>query len=309
MFPETSASELSALADTRLSFAGYTFDDRGPVFLIDCWTPICVKRRVWRPLGDAFTITRVKRRHCTGWYDVLTSKSGPCPHKSRLAEGMTSDQCPQCVEKTGFNPFFYNVVRTEITPQQLRYNQMPHVVYLAYFGHAVVKAGISNVGRVRVRLLEQGAWAACIFMEVEDAWSARSLEVQLCALPDVVETVRAAKKRTLLATASASDDCQTILEGVANRLAVRMGLSPSMKALDLRERYGAFDAALGAGDASANQPFVVSGVAQALIGPNLVTANAKHSVLFGLNDLVTYGIRVSTDVEPVEARSFQRELF
>jgi len=105
-----------------------------------------------RPVGD-FTLTfDLSRKRCTGWYDMRTGECYECPSKRAVSEKY--EQCPECQQKTGFNPAFYNT--TELSVQQAELNKKPHLLYLAYFSLETVKVGISNAGRGWAGLLGGG---------------------------------------------------------------------------------------------------------------------------------------------------------
>lgn len=67
-----------------------------------------------RPAGD-FTLTfDLSYKRCTGWYDMRTGECYECPGKRDVSEKY--EQCPECQQKTGFNPAFYNT--TELSVRQ-----------------------------------------------------------------------------------------------------------------------------------------------------------------------------------------------
>lgn len=87
------------------------------------------------------------------------------------------DACFACRQKTGFNPAFYNTSR--ISDKQAAYNDMPHTVYIAYFGGGITKAGIMSDSRGRERLYEQGALLYTIVSSCPNAAIAHQLEDRL----------------------------------------------------------------------------------------------------------------------------------
>lgn len=162
------------------------------------------RRRLMSPLGKTFTIERLPTRHCTGYYDLDTFETHPCPFGSSLPLDAKSNQCDSCKIKSGFNPAFYNT--ENIAPQQQRYNEQPHSVYLAWFAPKVVKVGISSVRREHTRLCEQGARYAVIVAQFDNAYLARELESKLSEKEDVIERVALGSKLKLFANCQFSLD-------------------------------------------------------------------------------------------------------
>ncbi|HLO76003.1 MAG TPA: DUF2797 domain-containing protein [Magnetospirillum sp.] len=137
------------------------------------------------------SLRRMKARYCVGRYDLDTFKDESCPLRAKLTG--PDDVCPDCFRAIGFNPAFYNA-RDRISDKQLRYNRLPHVVYLAWFGPGILKVGISSRPRAMHRLLGQGARAAAIIAEASNAEAARAIEAKAVKHPGIRETVRTAQK-------------------------------------------------------------------------------------------------------------------
>lgn len=137
------------------------------------------------------------KRYCTGWHDLASAESFPCPEAAELPSQY--EQCRHCQIKTGFNPAFYNA--DSVSPQQEARNRQPHSLYLAHFGPGVVKVGITWAERGLRRLLEQGARSAIILKTFPSATIARQYEAKIAALPGIVETIQPKAKYKLLAQA------------------------------------------------------------------------------------------------------------
>ncbi len=147
------------------------------------------------PRGETITISVDQtKRLCTGWHDLASAESFPCPDSATLASQY--EQCRHCQLKTGFNPAFYNA--DSISPQQEARNRQPHSLYLAHFGPGVVKVGITWAERGLRRLLEQGARSAVILKTFSSAAIARQYEAKIAALPGIVETIQPKAKYKLL---------------------------------------------------------------------------------------------------------------
>lgn len=199
-----------------IALAGHGFDADGPHLILN--DVYAASQERFSVLGRTFTMRRLKRRRCTGRFDLLTHKRDVCPLGVELLPDSKEAQCPACIEATGFNPSFYHA--SHVSPQQRTYNAMPHFVYLAYFSPDHVKAGISSELRGIGRLLDQGARAARVVGRFESAIDARALEEALCAQDGVRETMRASLKARLLSeTRYDPTEAERVLDAACDRLA------------------------------------------------------------------------------------------
>lgn len=156
--------------------SGYSFDKIGP-YLIFCDTENGEYKK-FSLENKNLNITKTPKRYCIGAYDLSSCSYKICPHKNKLDLSSKINNCPECFRKIGFNPAFYNA--KTISPKQLKYNELEHSVYMAYFSNSHIKIGIASKKRINLRLLEQGARAAYILKTFPDAYLARDLEAKLC---------------------------------------------------------------------------------------------------------------------------------
>jgi len=175
-------------------FVGYSFDEFGPHFILD--DVKAQKREKLYFDSKTLSIEKTDKRFCIGTYNLDTFETSSCALKNSLDILRKENYCTDCQYKIGFNPAFYNA--SAISPQQERYNKMPHVVYMAYFSPARVKVGIASEKRHLIRLLEQGARAAIILGRFPDAYEARKLEEKLVKNKDIIEMLNSATKLELL---------------------------------------------------------------------------------------------------------------
>ena len=230
---------IQTTANHTVVLAGYGFEGEEPYLLFNNVSQGTQRRFFVRE--KTFSMRRLPKRRCIGRFDLATHERSVCPLKVELLEGSKDDMCPACMDATGFNPSFYYA--DTVSPQQRAYNLAPHYVYLAYFGPAYIKAGISSESRGIARLLEQGARAACIVGRFEDAYKARELEEALCAQMGILETMRASKKLELFAQERYdSSDAKETLEAALVRLAridevVQKGFNEGARAQDFSTYY------------------------------------------------------------------------
>ena len=195
------------MGNTTLLFVGYGFSRKGPYFVFDQLDT--QKRVVLSILSKTMSLELLDERFCIGTYDLVSFETKPCIQQSKLPlKG--KNYCKYCNQINGFNPAFYNT--NKISPQQQRYNNQPHVVYMAYFSNSCVKVGIASKKRHLTRLLEQGARAAIILDEFPNASLARQLEAKLCSNEKINEVVSSERKLRLITESNYSfDDAKKVL--------------------------------------------------------------------------------------------------
>ena len=147
------------------------------------------------PLNKTLTLTfDTSQRFCTGWHNLTTGETHPCPDNASLP--LQYHECRHCQQKTGFNPAFYHA--TAVSPQQQARNQEPHLLYLAHFAPGTLKVGISHAKRELRRLLDQGARSCLVLKTFPTAKTARDYEAQIAALTGIAETLQTRLKQQLL---------------------------------------------------------------------------------------------------------------
>lgn len=260
-----------------------------------------------RPAGN-FTLTfDLSRKRCTGWYDMRTGECYECPGKRDVSEKY--EQCPECQQKTGFNPAFYNT--TELSVQQAELNKKPHLLYLAYFSSETVKVGISNVGRGLARLLEQGARSVVILETFPSANVARQYEAQIARLPGLCESVQLRKKAQILVENSYDE--------VAARRKLEQMITAIQRALNIQFPNPQFaelssvmidDVVLSSCTAIElwNQPHL-SGTFVGLIGQLLVMEQQNRLLAMPMKQYLGNYVTIAGDIAPLKLAPVQASLF
>ncbi len=211
-------------------FSGYSFDKIGPYLVLD---DLEYKKRSKFYFSEfTCSIQKLQKRFCVGRYDLLSFKTYQCPNIQLLDITYKGNHCPKCDAYTGFNPAFYNFNR--ISPQQRKYNELPHVVYLAYFAPGKIKVGIAAKGRMAIRLLEQGARAAVILREYSDAYQARNLEKQLHETKDISDNFKSSDKLKFMSEYIYK--FEDALSNLKDTIAL-IGITPIRDIMDLNEYY------------------------------------------------------------------------
>jgi len=160
------------------------------------------------PLEQTLSLSfDTSQRFCTGWRDMEASERHPCPEQKAIDSKY--ETCPACQQRTGFNPAFYNAAT--VSEQQEKRNQLPHALYLAYFGGNVVKIGITLGSRVTSRLLEQGARSAIVLEEFASANIARQHEATIARLDGIFETISVQRKLKLFEAPYSNAEAERIL--------------------------------------------------------------------------------------------------
>ena len=272
--------------------AGATWARGEPEFVFDAVAPEPPGRERVLVRGWTGTLSRLQRRLCVGRFNLGAGGSMPCP--DRATTPPEYNECFACRSHNGFNPAFDRVDPSQLSPQQRRYNRRPHAVYLAHFGGGLIKVGISSVGRVRTRLLEQGARAAVLLAVADSAWDARRIEVATHerGLPEVVHD---ATKRRILADPFDPRRAASALEKAAVELRGVLGVAdPAPSPVDLTDLHAvAAPLRLPLVDLTDQTPFRISGRAVGLIGKVLIVEQR------GLH----YGVSLTRVIGHVVARS------
>ncbi|MDO4200342.1 MAG: DUF2797 domain-containing protein [Clostridia bacterium] len=211
--------------------SGYSFNKLGP-YLVFC----DIKNGAYQSFSfenKNLNIVKKTERHCIGTYDLSSLSYKPCPHKTKIDLTSKINNCSECFRKIGFNPAFYNA--KSISLKQLRYNELEHCVYMAYFSSSHIKVGIASKKRVYLRLLEQGARAAYILKTFSDAYLARDLEANLCYGGfGFLEKLTSNQKANILCSVNFNEDeAFTCLNGMLQKV----NIMPESKFLNLNSRY------------------------------------------------------------------------
>lgn len=248
----------------------------------------------FQPRGHELTLTfDTAQRFCTGWHDLATSQSFPCPDATTLDASF--DHCMHCQRKTGFNPAFYNA--SSVSPQQQARNAQPHFLYLAHFGPGVVKVGISWAGRGVQRLLDQGARSYLIIKEYPNANIARQYEAKIAALPGIAETLQLKTKHALLARPYDAAAGAAELLAVRERLRAELGLRTDDTAPQHPHTNYFADGSFLPHQLVQLKDNCISGKVLGMLGGNLVVTQNDIPYFLSLTPLVGYKVTMSDTVQ------------
>lgn len=257
------------------------------------------------PRGHKLTLSfDTSIKHCTGWHDLATAKSFPCPDS---AESTGYNQCMHCQRKTGFNPAFYNA--SSVSPQQQARNAQPHFLYLAHFAPGVVKVGISWAGRDIRRLLDQGARTALIIKEYPNANIARQYEAKIAALSGIAENLQHKMKHKLLMRPYDPELGKGELREVLDRVISELRITPdSNQPLDLSPFY------LDKNNFNPHQLIQltenkISGKILGMVGGNILAEQDSTPFFLSLSDLVGYNVEISSEAEQNQHAPQQVSMF
>lgn len=254
--------------------------------------------------GQSLSFTfNTSQRFCTGWHNLATGESFPCPDAATLPTQFS--QCRHCQVKTGFNPAFYNAA--SISPQQQARNAQPHFLYLAHFAPGVVKVGISWAERGIRRLLDQGARSALIVKTYPSATVARQYEAKIATLPGIAETLQVKAKHKYMAHAYNAAAGAQELQAALTRLVQEIGLTPDdTQPLHLDNYYIA-------------EPLIqpiflhdertISGRCFGMVGSTLMTEQDGQQFGLGLHGLTGYRVTLSPEIQANQHAPQQASLF
>jgi hypothetical protein len=286
--------------------SGYRFTPEGPMLQLDdlSATPT---RRSYRPVrGRACTFCWRETRYCTGYRDLATRTTAPCPHKAVVTG--KSDLCWSCDQRTGFNPSFYNVERLSLSPQQQRYNMSKHVVYLAGFSPDTAKVGITSEGRTLARLREQGARRAVVLAHTSDAYEARAHEEAIHQWLYLPEQIRSGRKLSLLSERFDLAAVGGLLESLRQRAERELELPAlSEPILCFHTDYlGDHMLEPPLVDLTDVSPRMISGVGLGLVGDILVMREVDRQLALSLKSVIGCAVEISEHVRPNVSRPAQQ---
>lgn len=245
------------------------------------------------------------QRYCTGWHDLETGESYPCPDNVTLESKF--HECRHCQLKTGFNPAFYNT--DSISEQQQKRNALPHILYLAHFGTGVIKVGISYEGRGIRRLLDQGARSYLLLGTFPNADIARQYEVKIARLSGIAETIQSRQKSQLLNREYDPQAGAEELLATRERIAKDIGLTPDQHEPEHLHRYYLGDHTLQAGqliDLTPEQK--ISGTFLGMIGSFIIAEQDSTQYMLNLSKLRGYKVTIGEE-EPNQHAPQQASLF
>lgn len=292
-------------------FAGVAHDQAGPALMIDGVAVNQVVRRLLTIEMLPVNLTRLKGRRCTGYYDLAALKAFPCANLTKMATG-DGRQCPTCIQRTGFNPAFYNLPESTLSPQQQIYNKTPHAVYLAAFDEMLIKVGITSFERLANRLREQGALSAYLVAKTPDALAARRIEESVARVGRLGESIGRKAKNAALSRGVSLAAIDEALTRECMRLVDQVLLDPlaiSSRVTDLSSNRAAAVAARNSFDYSGAQPLAFAGFISGAIGETLlIKSETDRSLLVDSKQLLghrlSYAEATSGPVGAVQTRLF-----
>lgn len=267
-------------------FAGIEHTHEGPYLLIDDFgTPAKVLRSrlpIWNAeLRFGFS----EQYYCIGRYDIDSFLAEPCPEKKQTNGKF--QRCYKCNSALQFNPSFYNVPIDSLSEKQRRYNMNPHLVYLAYFGGDSVKVGTANSQRSQTRLLEQGARAALVLGEFEDAYKARDLEVSVSSKCEITEQMMKVHKRKLIDGSYSFETARKLL--IESRSSISSILSREFsenEPFDLESFYTAEQLTKTPDDISNDKAPTIAGLGVGVVGDVLIFQDPRNLKMLSLTKLL-----------------------
>ena len=288
--------------------AGHSFDHNGPYLKLDTVENIPHREQFYLR-GKTITIKRLDQRQCVGRYDLQTFADGPCPDNAPLKT--SSNICYRCFASIGFNPAFYNATPDQLSPQQRRYNEEPHSVYLANFQKGETKVGISNSRRAQTRLLEQGARSAVVVLEYPDAYEARAAEASIGNELGLTETAKKTTKRQWINQPYDEIEAKGELMELRQDIGRQMGLpvvTNDIMHLD-RHYLDKNRLVLPIEDLSDSDPLTISGRIVGMIGEVLIVEQLQRLFMVSLSKIVAHLVEISTEIVPCKSAPRQISLF
>jgi hypothetical protein len=256
-------------------------------------------------LGKTISLSfDLSTRFCTGWHDITTGESHPCPEQA------TTDKkygiCPACQKRTGFNPAFYH--SQTVSPQQEARNADPHHLYLSYMGEGYIKVGISWHKRDIQRLLDQGARAGLILETFPTALIARQYEAKIAALAAIHETTATRTKLALLSVPFSESTAREHLLATKQTIEQTLSISLSGGEVLFFDQFYA-GSAISPAEITAPPTPTISGNVMALIGDILLTNYDGRRLGLPLKQYIGYPVDITDEIIPLDLDPQQLQLF
>ena len=270
-------------------FSGYSYDETGPYFIF--YDDEMQKYKKQYLNKKSFTIEKLSERYCVGAYNLSTLSYSPCPKKHKLDLNSKINLCTECNNKVGFNPAFYNAKK--ISPQQLKYNETPHIVYLAYFSPSHIKSGIASKRRFPLRLLEQGARAAFILKTFPNAYLARELEARLCGNGyGILERLTSSQKLKIIIENKYSSK---IAKKSLNEILKQIAIEPESDFLQFDLKYFYENKYDLSNLEKVEKPEFISGEAIGMLGDIAILKQQNLLVALPIKKFISYKIKINYD--------------
>ncbi len=156
--------------------------------------------------GKNLSLEIISGPDCIGYYK--NGERHACPHGTKGTK-----RCADCKQKEGLMvEQFCDGYNLELfSPEDLERINVPHYVYLAFFGTSVYKVGVSSTSRGYLRQIEQGSHYALVIAKGIGGILARQIEKFLtkCGIPDKIHI---SQKKFFLSPAITEVQAQKILE-------------------------------------------------------------------------------------------------
>ncbi|MFE1909904.1 DUF2797 domain-containing protein [Streptomyces anandii] len=170
----------------------------------------------------AFAVAEGGVRTCAG------ARGHPCPVRASVPGRSTGARCEECARLDRAH---------SVAADTIADDPRPYHVYLAWFGPAMIKVGITAVERGSARLLEQGA-VCFTWLGAGPLMAARRTEELLRAALDVPDRIPYAEKRAVRAALpGTAEERSAELAGLHARAGALAGWPESLE----REPYRPFD--------------------------------------------------------------------
>ncbi len=261
--------------------------------------------------GDQISIAPVGKKTCAGAY--INESWQPCG--SAMAEKKA--KCALCRSKEG--SFIYTAFdgfdTSQIGPSDLEKLQSPHVIYFAYFSPEVMKVGVSNKKRDRMRQIEQGSHATLYIAETPDGIIARQMETLIRRGGVNDKVLLSQKKKNISPDVSSEQIKKQLLElmktakksiGEMPQLLEYMATEPTF--MNWQEHHGLPSGSIHVANLNVGES--ISGKIIGLKGPFIFIDTGQENICVCMKDLV--GMTVDFTPLPVGIKTetaFQGALF
>ncbi|MHA2373204.1 MAG: DUF2797 domain-containing protein [Candidatus Thorarchaeota archaeon] len=249
--------------------------------------------------GQNVSWTVLGPRTCIG-YRSFDGTHVQCPESNALKSSQS--KCTLCASLDQYDPCIrckgHSCAATPEKREKCR--EAEYALYLAIFKDTTVKVGVSKLGRVLTRWLEQGADYAAVLAIMNDGKAVRRIEDSIGRRPDVAKSVQVSRKLRMLNQGLSLEEANKLLHDVQNGIDDER-MNNQVELEDLSNYYGLSELDTdpeiwnSLNSSPINQQFL--GDIVGMKGPLLVTRIGHAFTVVNLKQLIGYSIDMDSPVE------------
>ncbi|MHA2240796.1 MAG: DUF2797 domain-containing protein [Candidatus Thorarchaeota archaeon] len=249
--------------------------------------------------GQKVSWTVLGPRMCVGFRN-FDGTHVQCPERTALKSNQS--KCALCSSLDQYDPCIrckgHSCTATPEKREKCR--EAEYALYLAIFKDTTVKVGVSKLGRVLTRWLEQGVDYATVLVTMKDGKAVRRFEDSIGRRSDVAKSVQVSRKLKMLNQGLSLEEANKLLHDVIDGIDDER-INTNIKLEDFSKFYGLSDLDTdpeiwnSRNSSPINQQFL--GDIVGMKGSLLVTRFGHAFTVVNLKQLIGYTIDMDSPVE------------